>query len=265
MNFILNIVKIYMIALILERFIMKPSNSFDIYFGVPGSGKTTFAAWLAKKRLKKKGKVFSNVSIKGAYKVDRKDIGAYDISNALLIFDEVGVEYNNRDFSKFTDRELYFFKFHRHYHVDVALFSQDWEDMDKKLQKLATRLFYIRKSIIPFCFSRRLIFKTIGIDKETHQIVENYKFSWLHRRIIFAPVVWKMFNSHDRKEFPKKDFPVWGSAGCSARTGEPTACEKCKNVLTDLNKFDLFFLGKYLYFLKKIISQKNERKKMLTN
>ena len=246
-----------MIALILERFIMKPSNSFDIYFGVPGSGKTTFAAWLSKKRLKKKGKVFSNVPIKGAYKICREDIGAYDISNGLLIFDEVGVEYNNRDFKNFTDREVYFFKFHRHYHVDVALFSQDWEDMDKKLQKLATHYYYIRKSMIPFCFSRRLIFKTIGIENETGKIIEKYKFSWFNRRLIFAPAVWKMFDSHDRKELPKKNFEEWGSGPVDSRTGGATVHEKCKKMLNELNEFDLFFLGKYLYFLKKIISQKN--------
>ena len=47
------------------------------YFGVPGSGKTTVAAYLAKKDLKKKRNVYSNVPITGAYKISKEDIGKF--------------------------------------------------------------------------------------------------------------------------------------------------------------------------------------------
>ena len=80
----------------------------NVYFGVPGSGKTTFAAYLAKqaqkesiviklcrrfpcrftdwilngKHWKRKMNVYSNVPISGTYRVDaRKDIGEYLIED----------------------------------------------------------------------------------------------------------------------------------------------------------------------------------------
>lgn len=185
---------------------------FDIYFGVPGSGKTTFAAYLTKKALKKnpKGKyrVLSNVPIKGAYKTEKQDIGHYQIDNCLLLLDEAGIDYNNRNFNKFSDDETYFFKYHRHYRTDISIFSQDYEDMDLKLRKLATRYFIVKKSILPGFVYRREIEKYIGIDEQTHQIVDMYRFKFLLFGIkyIYCPKLWNMFDSYSYKELPKKDF-----------------------------------------------------------
>lgn len=185
---------------------------FDIYFGVPGSGKTTFAAYLTKKALKKnpkgKYKVLSNVSINGAYKVLKQDIGHYQIDNCMLLLDEAGIDYNNRNYNKFTDDETYFFKYHRHYRADISIFSQDYEDMDKKLRKLATRYFLVKKSILPGFIYRREIRKKIGIDKITKQIIDEYSFSFFlfGTKYIFCPKLWLMFNSYNYKELPKKDF-----------------------------------------------------------
>lgn len=197
---------VYIIASCLEMFFFKSGNTFDIYFGVPGSGKTTFAAWLSKKRLKRSKKVYSNVDIKGCYAVEKSDIGKYDISDGLLILDEAGIEYNNRNYKSFSNNEVSFFKKHRHYNIDIAIFSQDFQDMDIKLRKLATRYYLVRKSMIPFCLSRKTIRKKIDIRKDTGEIIERYYFVFLSRRLIFAPVVWKMFNTHEREELPYKEF-----------------------------------------------------------
>lgn len=204
------IISILMFLIFLETLLFKRGCSFDIYFGVPGSGKTTVAASICKKRLKKGGRVFSNVPILGAYKLNRSDIGKYNISNCLMILDEAGVDYNNRNFKSFSDEETYFFKLHRHYKVDIAMFSQDFEDMDIKLRKLATRYFLIQKSLVPFCISRRSISKFIGINDQTHQIEDQYKFKWFSRRLIFAPSVWKMFDTEERKILPEKEWEVYG-------------------------------------------------------
>ena len=194
-----------MFLLILEMIFVKPGCRFDIYFGVPGSGKTTFAAWIAKKQFRRGNAVYSNVAIKGAYKLQKTDIGKYLIENGSIILDEAGVDYNNRNFKKFNDDETYFFKFHRHYKVHIFLFSQDL-DMDIKLRKLATRIFLVRKSIIPFFISRKQIGKKIGIDKQTKQIIEEYNFKWFSTKLIFSPMLWKMFDTYDRKELPKKKW-----------------------------------------------------------
>ena len=97
----------------------------NVYFGVPGSGKTTFAAYLTRwalhenviirfcrrhqnpvtrallnsRYLKRRIDVYSNVPITGAYVLNaREDIGHYMIEDAKVIIDEAGIEYNNRNF-----------------------------------------------------------------------------------------------------------------------------------------------------------------------
>jgi len=191
---------------IAEFVIKKPPVRFDIYFGVPGSGKTTFAAKIAKKAIKNKQKVLSNVPIKGTFKVEKSDIGHYQIDNCHLIIDEIGVDYNNRRFKSFTDEEVYFFKHHRHYRVHVYGFSQGYNDMDLKIRTLATRLYVVTPSLIPFFIKKKRIKKRIGIDDLTKQIIDEYKFFFLGHRYIFAPAVWKMFKTEDAKELPSKEW-----------------------------------------------------------
>jgi len=196
---------IYIIAFILEMFFFKPGNTFDVYFGVPGSGKTTFAAWLAKRAQKRGKKVYSNVDIKGCYAVDKDDIGKYDVSDGLLLFDEAGIDYENRRFKEFSPEAVKFYKKHRHYNVDIVMFSQDL-DMDIKLRKLATRYYLIKKSFFPFCISRKTIAKKIDINRDTGEITDFHYFVKFSRKLIFAPGVWKMFNTHEREELPYKKF-----------------------------------------------------------
>ena len=65
---------------------------FDVYFGAPGSGKSTMACRLALQALKQRRKVYSNVEIKNCLELDpRADIGKYEISNGLVIIDEAGI------------------------------------------------------------------------------------------------------------------------------------------------------------------------------
>ena len=200
----------FLLWIIVGNLRQKPGNRFDIYFGVPGSGKTTFAAYLAKKRIKRKGKVLSNVSIKGTYEVERSDIGNYMIKDCLLLIDEAGIDYNNRNFAdkkeKMSKEEIYFYKYHRHYNVDIAIFSQGYDDMDKKLRTLATRYYIVKKSILPGFITRKLINKVIGIDDNTKQIIDKYSFAILGTKWIYCPKLWKMFNSTSYKEMPTKEF-----------------------------------------------------------
>lgn len=205
------IILAFLLWILIGNFMRKRSATFDIYIGVPGSGKTTFAAYLAKKRLKKgkknknKGIVLSNVPIKGAYKVVKSDIGHYMISNCLLLMDEAGIDYNNRNFKRFSDEETYFYKFHRHYRVDIAMFSQDL-DVDIKLRKLATRIFIVQRSILPGFVKRKLVTKRIGIDQMTKQLIEQYSFAIFGVKYIYCPKLWKLFDSYSYEEMPIKEF-----------------------------------------------------------
>lgn len=188
----------------------KIPHILSIYFGVPGSGKTTFAAWLTKRDLRRGGKVWSNVPITGAYVLDPKeDIGQYMICDGRVIIDEAGIEYNNRDFKKFSEDSLYFYKYHRHYELAVDVFSQGFDDMDKKIRTLAQRLYVVKKSLIPWFVYRRQIRKKVGINEFSKEIIDEYEFVPYSRRYIFAPLLWKSFNTISRKQLIEKDWPTW--------------------------------------------------------
>ena len=211
MKIIIFLIFIFFIYCIIGNLFSNRSNFFDMYIGVPGSGKTTFAAYLTKQRRKRARKkkcsnlILSNTPIKGAFKIYKSDIGKYMIQNCLLIMDEAGIDYNNRNFKTFSDDETYFYKFHRHYNVDIAMFSQDF-DVDVKLRKLATRLFIVEKSFIPGFVKRRQISKKIGIDKNTKQLIDEYKFVIFGTKYIYCPKLWKLFDSFSHKKLPIKEW-----------------------------------------------------------
>lgn len=208
--FIAFVILLLIWKIIFILFLDHKNNTFTIYFGVPGSGKTTFAAYLTKKDLKKKKKVLSTVPIKGTYKVSKDDIGYYDISDCRLLWDEAGVDCDNRNYKKnFTHEQVEWLKYHRHYNVNIDCFSQYWNDIDIKLRNLATELYLVKKSFFPYFIKRKRIGKRIGIDEQTKQIIDEYYFVPFSTKYIFCAKLWKMFNSHEHKDLPTKDFPKW--------------------------------------------------------
>ena len=183
----------------------------NIYFGVPGSGKTTFAAWLSRRDLRRKGKVWSNVPITGTYKLDvNKDIGVNHIEKGRIIIDEAGIEYNNRNFKSLPLRQIEFFKYHRHYSTAIDVFSQSYEDMDITLRRLAQNYYVVTKSRLPYFIKIRSIGRRIGIDENTHQIIDEYDWRcFLFTRRIFTPTLWKLFNTKSRKQLTEKEWEKW--------------------------------------------------------
>ena len=86
------------------------------YFGLPGSGKTTFLTMLAQKELKKirknksrYDKVLTNFYCDGCYKIDYKDLGHYSIENSLILLDEITLDADSRDFKQFDKYHKSFF------------------------------------------------------------------------------------------------------------------------------------------------------------
>lgn len=178
----------------------------ELYFGVPGAGKTTFASYLADRAFKRKRPVFSNVYIKGAYQYDKNDLGVNAIENALVIVDEAGLEFDNRKMSM-TDDEIYFFKYHRHYQNDVVFFSQGL-DVDIKIRKLAQTYYLLEPSILPGFVRRKTISRKVGID-DNGQLIDKFDFVsplFGGLKLIFAPRYRKYFNTLDRKQLKLKHF-----------------------------------------------------------
>lgn len=194
--------------LIMKNYIRK--CKIELYFGVPGAGKTTWACYLADKAFKHNRPVFSNVFIKGAYSYDKSDLGVNAIENALVICDEAGLEFDNRKMSM-TDEEIYFFKYHRHYQNDVVFFSQGL-DVDIKIRKLAQTYYLLEPSILPFFIRRKTIDRYVGIDETSGQLIDKYRFrSFIAGgiKLIFAPKFRKYFDTLDRKPLRLKKFSVY--------------------------------------------------------
>lgn len=183
----------------------------NIYFGVPGSGKTTFAAWLSRRDLRRKGKVWSNVPITGTYKLDvTADIGVHHIEKGRIIIDEAGIEYNNRNYKNLPMRQIEFFKYHRHYSTAIDVFSQSYEDMDITLRRLAQNYYVVTKSRLPFFIKIRSIGRRVGIDENTHQIIDEFYWRcFLYTRRVFTPTLWKLFNTKSHKKLKEKEWEKW--------------------------------------------------------
>lgn len=148
-----------------------------VYFGSPGSGKTTMAC----RELKKYNRdyfTFANFGCKCADfdNVDLSGLGNWTFPEGSYIsIDEAGIEYNNRKFKSLPIETIKWFKLHRHYKCDISVWSQSWEDMDVTIRRLADRLFYIKK-LGPFTLIRR-VYKRVTVDKEKEQIIDGYRMN----------------------------------------------------------------------------------------
>ena len=186
------------------------ASSLSIWYGAPGVGKSTLAAFFALKALASGIPVYSNMPIKGTYFFDKYDIGRYLIENCLVLIDEAGVDYNSRNFkANFTPEQIKWFKYHRHERAQVMIFSQGFDDMDKILRTLGTEMYVVRRGIFRTITYRR-IRKRPDIDEMTHKPDDLYSFEPMSKRRIFAPAVWHAFDSYSRLGLPEKDFPLWG-------------------------------------------------------
>ena len=208
------------------------SDHLSVFYGAPGSGKSTLAAYYAQRALKAGYKVYSNVAIKGCYKLTKEDIGRYAMQECLVIIDEAGVEFNNRDFAvQFSKKSgghkaLEWFKKHRHEKAEVMVFSQTFDDMDKKIFDLADRYYIVSKGLIPFphtIVARRIKVKP-DIDKRTDQPYDKYSFMLFGKKRIFAAPLWKTFDSYDTMGLPEKpDWEIYGSRSMQDTAGRKAA------------------------------------------
>ena len=192
----------------------------SMYFGSPGSGKTSLAARIVYKETTRKKKrydrVYTNFECVGAYAIDSNDLSTFaPVPHSLVILDESGIDFNNRKYKEMKQAVIEFLKLHRHYEIDIVFLSQSWEDIDITIRRLANNLIYIKK-IGPFTMCRK-IRKFVMIDKDTHQIVDGYRFYSLFDFVmhIFFPYLYQsplfvflrspyyfMFDSYTKKSRP---------------------------------------------------------------
>lgn len=187
-----------------------------VWFGVPGSGKTSMAALLSRFSRHEHVKVLSNFELKGAYQVNASDLGVYDMSfdgdGCHCILDEASSDFDNRNFKKFASSEAKdYFSFHRHQNNMVDVFSQGY-DIDKRIRDrtASSGLFHLKKFVLPGFVFYRQIRKILFIKKDDKQIIDGFQYMGLPR-FIYSRNVWSDFDTLDLSHCPKKskDWQLW--------------------------------------------------------
>lgn len=173
-------------------------------FGLPGSGKSTYLAKLAKKSFKKYDRVYSNFYIRGCYQLDFDTLGLVDYSDCLILIDEISLFCDCRNWKNFNSDMVYFWTNHRHYGVDIVYCSQSYADCDKKIRNLTDSLYYIRSGFLGFSLVRK-IDKVFNVDSD---ITEGYRLSGFPS-LVFRRRYYNMFDSFTRRFLPPNTAEKW--------------------------------------------------------
>ena len=233
-----------------------------LFFGLPGCGKTTLMSYFGCKFTKGKRyqNVYGNVKMKidGYTYIDNECIGKYNLENAAILIDEATLFADSRDYKNFTKEKLQYFLEHRHFKVDIYLFTQQWDGIDRKIRVITDRVYYVYKSpIFGLLWSTyyRIPYGIIIPDankknsgEKLGEIIQGYcKPNILVRLFapkLFRPFYYKYFDSWERYELV--DLP-------SSYTAYETPVKVKKFKFTNGSKLKRlkFDIKSWFYFLKK--------------
>lgn len=201
-----------------ELLTRKYKNPYKLimYFGKKGAGKSTTLVKETLKHLKRGWKVvYCTERIPGTYYVKPSELGRYEFEeNSLLLIDEVGMIFDNRDYKNFPVHVRDWFKLQRHRKVKVIMFSQAY-DVDKKLRDLMDHLYILTCNFRVFTYGRRIVRKLIVTEAkgdEPSTLADQLKidsFLWFlfgSRSFTYIPKYIPYFNSYDSPKLKKKEF-----------------------------------------------------------
>ena len=189
-----------------------------LYFGLPGAGKTTIMASMAYKFTKEKRykNVYMNIenSIPGVTVIDNDCIGQYDMHDAAILIDEATIFADSRAYKEFSKEKLIYFLEHRHFNVDIFLFTQQWDGVDRKIRVITDRVYYVYKRPITGFFWSSYYRIPYGIlipdprsgGAQLGEIIQGYAKPSVLQRIfshkVFRPRWYKYFDSWARPHLP---------------------------------------------------------------
>lgn len=189
----------------------------SIYFGLPRSGKSTYIAKCAYDLSKRNIPVFCNVPVAGAFYVDESMLETFRFpAGSIILWDEAGIDFNNRSYKTMKKSTIEFFKLHGHHKISqIIVFSQSWDDVDITIRRLAVDVGYIRK-IGSFSFIR-YIDRFIFMDDREHQIRSGFRYVPLWHilffrkpvSVFFRPFYYTLFDSYslpDKLKVPMKPY-----------------------------------------------------------
>lgn len=200
---------IFLFLLIIFLYLIcSSSQPYDLVmvFGKKGAGKSTFLTSQAIKYHLKGWKIYSTVDVPFANPITPqmlKSFGQFKFpEKSLLLIDEVGMIWDNRDFKNFNSYTRDYFKLQRHYKNKIILFSQAF-DIDKKLRDLTDKMYLIKR--IGKISILKPIIKKVDVTTDMNgqgSLTEVYKFGlFIFNKFLFLPRYYNAFDSH---EIPSK-------------------------------------------------------------
>lgn len=136
----------------------------SLLFGLPGSGKSLLASYIAYRAINKKSinfhgfhistigelpdfdeyeTIYTNFPCSGAYQLDFDSLGYVHYHDCLMLIDEVQLFADSRNFKTFGDNLKWFFSMHRHSRIDIVMCTQSLSAVDARIRSLTQRLYYI--------------------------------------------------------------------------------------------------------------------------
>lgn len=212
MFFVYLCIIIFIILKIKNRKFQNPYKLYMI-FGKKGSGKSSYLAKLAIRYTRRGYIVYTNMDdldIPGVRYIDPKKLGVFvPVPHSVILLDEVGMLYDNRNYKDFKPEVRDFFKLQRHYQTIVYLASQSF-DVDKKLRDLTDSMILV-SNLFGFMSLIRPITKKITLTEASSmgesKIADNLKFTFpLSWKFLYLPRYSKYFQSFLLPEHQYIDF-----------------------------------------------------------
>lgn len=204
-------------------------NPYKLYlvFGKKGSGKSTYLVKLARQYMKRGWIVYTNMEelfIPGVRHFNIQHLGDFvPEAHSLLLLDEVGMIWDNRDYKTFKPQVRDFFKLQRHYHVLVYMASQTF-DVDKKLRDLCDGMFLHKNVARVFTLGKRITRKVIiteAVGDAESRISENLVmcpfWDWT---LTYIPKYAKYFDSHSIPDKPYLEYTEDGADDVPSEEGD---------------------------------------------
>lgn len=211
---IISITIIFVIHYLRYRKYINPYKLYMI-FGKKGSGKSSYLVKLALDYKKRGYTIYTNMKdmmIPDIRVFKEDDLGEFvPPEKSVILWDEAGMKFDNRQFRNFSTEKRDFFKLQRHYKVIVYLASQNF-DVDKKLRDLTDKMFLVNNIGIVYSLIRP-IRKSITLTESTSEaesrIAENLKFEWLFSwKLIKLTKYTKYFESFVVPEKPQLVYTI---------------------------------------------------------
>lgn len=217
--------------------------------GFPGAGKTTVLTMIAQKLLQGKKilglspteKIYTSFPCPGCYQIDPDDLGKYNFCHATILIDEISLYFDNRQFSKFSSDALYFWKLHRHFHLNLVYCSQGANDADLKIRTLVDET-YIIEPFFDFSILKPIQKYHSVVNGKPEQVFELAPaWFWL---FVYRPKWYGYFNSYEVKPLPEPMHKLWSAPVPPAHPVRDVVQNVSRIVFQTFKKFKNFLLVK---------------------